>query len=174
MTFLVLSCIPAHEAGQAIVPQGCVVATEMCTITRSSLLQSLSLLCWNLFQNRSNGTSGVIGHRRCHNVNCTNSALSLNSFCKSVQLCSLHRALSRGLVPWEGDSGQSNKAGMLPTAQAFTSLRDSWTVDTVLFYDSSCPTFQRALESSCLQFALRRNCCLKFFRLSLPQAYISN
>lgn len=42
------------------------------------------------------------------------------------------------------------------------------------FYDSSCPTFQGVLESSCLQFCLPRNCCLKFFQLSFPWTHISN
>lgn len=135
----------------------------MCTITRSSLLQSLSSLCLNLFKNRSNWTSSHWTQNSCNNANCTNSALSLNSFCKSVQLSSLHRALSRWLIPWEGDLGQSNEAGMLPTAEAFTSLGDAWTVDTFLFYDSSCPTFQRALESSCLQFSLPQELLAKTF-----------
>lgn len=110
----------------------------------------------------------------CHNVNCTNSALSL----KQLSWISTALQSAQGLIkrahPVRGRFGSEQRGRYAAHSRGIyfpKRFLNCW--HSSFFYDSSCPTFQRALESSCLQFSLPRSCCLKFFQLSLPQAYIS-
>lgn len=131
-------------------------------------------LCLNLFKNRSNWTNRVTERKTGATVWFTPTWLSLiTAFVKqySSPVCP---------GPYQENSCLERAIKVRAARQVYCPqqrhyfLRDSWTVDTVLFYDSSCPTFQWVLESSCLQFCLPRNCCLKFFQLSFPWIYISN